>query len=87
MVQDQSRDSPTGKPRMPRGQAADSPTGIPEEPVGGFRRPPPTSRRPPPLDEAVEEASGLRELAHAHLRLVVPLQGMVAAKRRDRLPT
>ena len=46
------------------------------------------------LDEAVEEASCLRELAqqrgvrvHAHLRLVVPLQGVVATEGRDRLRT
>ena len=42
------------------------------------------------LDKAVEEASGLRELAqqrgvrvHAHLRLVVPPEGVVAPERRD----
>ena len=46
------------------------------------------------LDEAVEETAGRRELAqqrgvrvHAHLRLVVPLQGVVAAESRDCPPT
>ena len=46
------------------------------------------------LDKAVEEAAGLRELAqqrgvraHVHLRLLVPLQGIVTSKRRDCLPT
>ena len=46
------------------------------------------------LDEAVEESAGLRELAqergvrvHAHLRLVVPLQGVVASERFDFLHT